>query len=145
MKILLVILSLLVLTGCKKEEVQEVIPEQPKKISIKPNTNILIDIGLPQKPENFYVTYEVTESYEESLGFKRIEYNSNKYLNEISVRLVNRNITQNQATLYVILYNKGKIVDYITERTVLFPFELEPIKITPNTNINYDDYDIFIK
>lgn len=198
MKILLVILSLLVLTGCKKEEVKEVIPEQPKKTikelvnikevglsdknyiilvtnnndiqvdltmnysfffksddiifekykeieHIKPNTNILIDIGLPQKPENFYVTYEVTESNEESLGFKRIEYNSNKYLNEISVRLVNRNITQKQATLYVILYNKGKIVDYITERIVLFPFELEPIKITPNTNINYDDYDIFIK
>ena len=118
MKILLVILSLLVLTGCKKEEKKEVIPEQPKKTikelvnikevgladknyiilvtnnndiqvdltmnysfffklddiifekykeieQIKPNTNILIDIGLPQKPENFYVTYEVTESYEE--------------------------------------------------------------------------------
>lgn len=124
----------------------DIIFEKYKEIEqIKPNTNILIDIGLPQKPENFYVTYEVTESYEESFERKRIEYISNKYLNEISVRLVNRNITQNQATLYVVLYNKGKIVDYITERIVLFPFELEPIKITPNTNINYDDYDIFIK
>ena len=151
MKILLVILSLLLLTGCKKEEKKEVIPEQPKKTikelvnikevglsdknyiilvtnnndiqvdltmnysfffksddiifekykeieQIKPNTNILIDVGLPQKSENFYVTYEVTESYEESFERKRIEYNSNKYLNEISVRLVNRNITQKQLT-----------------------------------------------
>lgn len=198
MKILLVILSLLVLTGCKKEEVKEVIPEQPKKNikelvnikevkisnnkmifiitnnnnfyidinlnytfyassnedkfnrsreieSIRPNSTQIVKVNRPDYYKDMYIIYEVYES--SNIDNKKYRYTleSKRINNDLIIKLKNRNNDNNIYSINVLLFKNGKVIDYINENIRIRSFQLESIKITPNTNINYDDYDIFIK